>query len=136
MDLCRGSEAEEGDQPGGLWKLAGHIASEWLNVAGSSLDANILMYYAMRLLQAAIYELELSKEAPETILYACRSFLSKEWVTPGAVIDRLLSSESPEVVSVARKVQICGEGWVLAEAPQGNLIIMTALMNLPASPAV
>lgn len=131
MNLNQGPAGGGSGQPEVSWEVAGEIASRWLPLDNSSLEAAVLTHYGMRLLQAVIYELRLSPDHPDTHLSACYSFLEREQTTPGAVIARLLSSDAPEVVSVAKEVRSRGEGWVMTETPQKNLVVLTVLMNLP-----
>jgi hypothetical protein len=107
------------------------MASRWLSPDNSSLEASVLTRGGIRLLQAVIYELSLSPDQPNMALSSCYCFLAAEQIIPGSVIARLLSSKALEVVSVANEVRSRGEGWVVTEAPQKNLIVLTVLMNLP-----
>ena len=131
MDLSRGPAGVGSGQADISWEAAGEMASRWLSPDNSSLEASVLTHGGIRLLQAVIYELRLSPDQPNVALSACYSFLEAEQITPGSVIARLLSSKAPEVVSVAKEVQSRGEGWVVTETPQKNLIVLTVLMNLP-----
>jgi len=132
MDPKQGHVDAE-SQPVVSWEVAGQMASRYLPQDNSSMEASVLSRGGIRLLQAVIYELRLSPDHPDVLLSACYSFLQAEQITPGSVIARLLSSESPEVVSVAKDVQAHGggEGWVVTETPPKNLFVLTALMNLP-----
>jgi hypothetical protein len=131
MDLNQGPIGAGSGQAGVSWEAAGEMASRWLSPDNSSLEASVLTRGGIKLLQAVIYELRLSPDHPNMAFSACYSFLRAEQITSGSVIARLLSSKAPEVVSVAKEVQSRGECWVVTETPQRNLIVLTALMNLP-----
>jgi hypothetical protein len=131
MDVNRGPAGAGSDQAAISWQAAKEMALRWLSPDNSSLEARVLTHGGVRLLQAVIYELRLLPDQSDVALSTCYSFLAEEQIIPGSVIARLLSSKVPEVVSVAEEVQSRGEGWVVTETPQKNLIVLTALMNLP-----
>jgi len=131
MDLNRDPASVGSSQADVSWEAAGEMVSRWLSPDNSSLEASVFTHGGIRLLQAVIHELRLSPDHPDMALSACYSFLEAEQINPGSVIARLLSSKAPEVVAVAKEVQSRGEGWVLTETPQKNLVVLTALMNLP-----
>ena len=131
MDLSRGPADIGSGQASISWRAAEEMALRWLPPDTSSLEASVFTRGGVRLLQAVIYELGLSPDQSDAALSTCHSFLAEEQITPGSVIARLLSSKVPEVVAVAKEVQLRGEGWVMTETPQKNLIVLTVLMNLP-----
>lgn len=115
---------------GTSWEVARIMVARWLSPDDSSFEASVFTRGAIRLLQAVVYELGLSYDDPRS-LAACRSFLAAEETAPGSVTRRLQLSRDPEVVSIAQEVQARGEGWVVTETAQRNVIVMTAFMNLP-----
>ena len=107
------------------------MAAAWLSPDDSTLEASVLTRGAIELLKAVILELELSYLNSSEALAACAAFLASEGTAPGSVVTRLLVSTKSEVVAIAAEVQARGEGWVSTISAQRNVIVMTALMNLP-----
>jgi hypothetical protein len=62
--------------------------------------------------------------------------LELELSEPGSPVAQLLSSDTPEVVSVAKEIQSRGKGWVVTQTPEKNLIVLTALANLPKAQSI
>lgn len=133
MEANRDLARAAGDQVGLSWEVAGEIASRWLVADDSTFEASVFTRGAIRLVQAVIYELSFSPGHHSAAVSACRQFLAEEETAPGSVIARLQSSKAPEVVSVAKAVESRGKGWAVTDAPQRNVIVLTALMNLPES---
>lgn len=131
MDSSEISASARSGQADVTWDTAGKMASRWLSPDNSSMEARVLTNGGIRLLQAVIYELALPADNPNAALSACYSFLATELTSPGSALTRLLSSTAPRVVSIAKETQARGEGWVVTETPQKNLIVLTVLMNLP-----
>jgi hypothetical protein len=114
-----------------VWQAAGDSAGQWLEDDQSSFESAFLTGHARKLLQAIIFELGLVYSSRATAIEECRNFLGIEESTPGSVTARLRLSEDSRIVSCAHDVEVAGRNWVATIGPSRNLVVMTALLNLP-----
>ena len=115
------------------WNRAGELARAWFTIDATSAEARILSTSARRLIQAIIFEKRLFLLSSYAALSQCREFLERESLEPGSVVSRLLSSDDHQVVVVATETAARGTGWAATLEPERNMIVMTALLNLPAA---
>jgi hypothetical protein len=129
------AKAPERPEDNESWARARILARDLIVEDKSSAEAFRLSFATIELLQATIFHLNLIDSPYDERLSACSAFLEMELSRPGYVLEQLSMFQDDRVKAISALTREQGASWVRGGTVR-NLIVMTALLNLPNHPEI